>query len=251
MDDEDLASLIAGDDTAAAPEAVEAPPPVAAEDAAGAMPAVQDEPAPEPAAWVEPGHVPIGTLLEERERRQGLEQRLAQIEAAQRASETQAAEAQLPPEQQQQAQMWALRRDISREMLAGKHGEAEANALEAWGFEACERDPHFNAKVYQARHPYEFIRQARQREQLLAEVSVDDLEDYRAWKAGRLSAESSGEAPPASGLRPGVAPAGGGGERVSPTPPRSLVTAPNAGGPGAQGEIAVGPGAAFASTIRR
>jgi hypothetical protein len=256
MDDEDLASLIAGDDTAAAPEAAETPapvPPVGAEEAAGGAPEVRDE-APEPPAAAapaaEPGHVPIGTLLEERERRQGLERRLVEIEAAQRASQVRAAEAELPPDQQQQAQLWALRRDKSREMLVGRLGEDEAKALDAWGFEACERDPHFNAQVYASRNPYEFIRQARQREQLLAEVRPEDLEDFRAWKAGRAGDGASPGAPPPPGLRPAASPVNGGGA-MAPTPPRSLATAPNAGGPGAQGEIPVGPGAAFASTIRR
>ncbi len=240
MDDDALASLIAGDDTAAAPEAAEglvagpeASPAEGSQEEAGRMPALRDEPAAEPPptaeAPPEAGQIPIGALLEEREKRQGLERRLAEIEAAQRASQAQAEQAQLPPEQAQQLQLWALRRDMSREMLATKHGEDEAKALEAWGFARCEQDPHFNAQVYQAKNPYEFIRQARQREQLLAEVSPDDLADYRAWKVSRA-------APPAA---------------QSPPPPRSLVTAPNAGGAGARAETPMGPGAAFASAIRR
>jgi hypothetical protein len=239
MDEESLASLIGGEgaDTPVAP---------AEGEEAGRMPAVQEEagatPAPEPAATAaEAGQVPISEFLEERERRQGLEKRLAEIEAAQRAAKAQAQAGELPPEQRREAELWALRRDMSREMLASKHGEDEAKALEAWGFERCERDPHFNAQVYAARNPYAFIREAKQREELLAEVKPEELQDYRAWKANLLrSASFAGQA-----LQPATQPG------AVASPPRSLVTAPNAGGPGAAAQVSVGPGAAFASTIRR
>jgi hypothetical protein len=229
MDEESLASLIGG-------EGADAPVAPAEGEEAARMPAVHEEasatPAPEPAATAaEARQVPISEFLEERERRQGLEKRLAEIEAAQRAAKAQSKAGELAPEQRQEAELWALRRDMSREMLASKHGEDEARALEAWGFERCEQDPHFNAQVYAARNPYEFIRQARSKEMLLAEVSPDDLQEYRAWKAGKAASPANG------------------GERAAA--PRSLVTAPNAGGPGATAETPVGPGAAFASTIRR
>jgi hypothetical protein len=246
MDDEAIAGLIAPafETTPAEPPAQ--PPPEPAAD--GPAPPAQASAAPPPPAPPEPGHIPISALLEEREKRQGLEKKLAEIEAAQREAQAQARDADLPPDQQLQGQLWAVRRDVSRELLAGKHGEAEAQALEAWGFERCERDPAFNAQVFASRNPYEFIRQARQREALLAEVSPDDLDDYRAWKASRASplrSESSG------GQAGAASPTSSAAHAAPPPPPRSLVTAPNAGGSGAQAEIPVGPGAAFAATIRR
>jgi hypothetical protein len=186
--------------------------------------------------------VPIAAMLDERDKRQALERKLADIEAAQRASQAQAELAQAPADAQQAAQLWAIRRDLSREMAATRHGESEAQALEAWGFERCEADPHFNSQVYQSRNPYEFLRQARQREQLLAEVRPEDLEEYRAWKSTR---DSPGPAP--STPSGSSSPASGGGTNA----PRSLATAPNAGVAGARTEVPIGPGAAFNQTIRR
>jgi hypothetical protein len=126
--------------------------------------------------------------------------------------------------------------DVSRELMVSQHGEAEAQALHEWGEAKCGSDPHFNAQVYASKNPYAFIRQARQREMLLAEVSPEDLDDYKAWKASKAQGGSPAPAP-----------------QPTPTPaaPRSLVTAPNAGGAGAVAETPMGPGAAFASTIRR
>ncbi len=263
MDEDSLASLIGGDGAGApvaeAPEEAGRMPAVpeggasVAQEEAGATPTVPDaatvreEPAPEPA--VEPGHVPIAAMLDEREKRLAAERRLAEVEAERKAAQAQARAAQAPAEERQALQMFALRRDLSRELLASKHGEEEARALEAWGFEKCEADPQFNQQVLAARNPYEFIRQARARERLLAEVSPDDLEDYRAWKTGRAAGDSPGPVPSTAPRSPSPA-SGGGSSGGGSSPPRSLVTAPNAGG-GGRTEIPVGPGAAFASAIRR
>jgi hypothetical protein len=244
MDEDALAALIEGEDATAAPEpqaasesleggpdgGVVAPEP---KEDADRRSAVREEPAEVGRGAAQAGHVPISAMLDERERRQAAERRLAEVEARL------APAAPLAPEQAQQAQLWALRMDLSRELVVGKHGEAEADALQQWGVARCDADPAFNAQVYQSRNPYEFIRQARQREQLLAEVSPEDLDDYRAWKAGRTAGASPEPAAPAA------AP-------LSPSPPpRSLADAPNAGGSGAQAQIPIGPGAAFAQTIRR
>jgi hypothetical protein len=228
MDEEDLAALIEGDAegvTEAQAEVTEPPPPPASAPDAGETPALQT-PAPPP----EPGHVPVAALLDERDKRKAAEKRLAEIEAGRKADVP-------PPEQTTAQQLWAVRMDLSRELLASQIGEAEVEALHQWGFEKCGSDPLFNQQVLQSKNPYAFLRQARQREQLLAEVSPDDLDDYKAWKA----AKAQGAQAPAPTPQP----------TPVPTPPRSLANAPNAGGAGALSETPMGPGAAFAAAIRR
>jgi hypothetical protein len=224
MDKDDLASLIEGEpeDVAEEETQVTEQPPVAEVKEAGETPTLQVTPPPEP------GHVPVAALLDERDKRKALEKRLADLEAERKTDGP-------APEPTTAQQMWALRMDVSRELMVSQHGEEEAKALHEWGEAKCGSDPHFNQQVYASKNPYAFIRQARQREMLLAEVSPDDLDDYKAWKASRASKDAGGT--------PALQP--------TPTPPRSLANAPNAGGAGAVAETPVGPGAAFASTIRR
>ncbi len=226
MDKEDLAALIEGEPEGVAEEETQVTeqPPVAERQEAGETPTRQVTPPAPPT----PGHVPVAALLDERDKRKALERQLADLKA-----QTPEGPA---PEPTTAQQMWALRMDVSRELMVSQHGEAEAQALHEWGEAKCGSDPHFNQQVYASKNPYAFIRQARQREMLLAEVSPDDLDDYKAWKASKAQGGSPASAP-----------------QPTPTPaaPRSLVTAPNAGGAGAVAETPVGPGAAFASTIRR
>jgi hypothetical protein len=118
-----------------------------------------------------------------------------------------------------------------------------------WAAAKCDEDPIFNQQMRQAEDPYEAAVQAYRREQLLKEVSPDDLDDYRAWKAARASAPGAASPPP-SGLRPATSPMKGEEVRVpAPLPPRSLATASGTGGAGAP-HIPVGPGQAFGATIR-
>jgi hypothetical protein len=227
MDKDDLASLIEGEPEGVAEE--ETPvteQPAAERQEAGETPTLQVTP---PPTQPEPGHVPVAALLDERDKRKALEKRLADIEAERKIEGP-------APEPTTAQQMWALRMDVSRELMVSQHGEEEAKALHEWGEARCGSDPHFNAQVYASKNPYAFIRQARQREQLLAEVSPDELDDYKAWRASRSAPKEAGGTPT---LQP------------TPTPPRSLANAPNAGGAGAQAETPLGPGAAFAQTIRR
>jgi hypothetical protein len=227
MEKEDLAALIEGEPEGVAEEeaqVTEQPAPAAERQEAGETPTLQVTPPPP-----EPGHVPVAALLDERDKRKALEKRLADLEA-ERKTEGPA------PEPTTAQQMWGLRMDVSRELMVSQHGEAEAQALHEWGEAKCGSDPHFNAQVYASKNPYAFLRQARQREMLLAEVSPDDLDDYKAWKASKAQGGSPAPTPQPT---------------PTPTPPRSLANAPNAGGAGAVAETPMGPGAAFASTIRR
>ena len=231
MDKEDLASLIEGEPEGVAEEeaqVTEQPAPAAETKEAGETPTLQVTPPPAPP---EPGHVPVAALLDERDKRKALEKRLADLEAERKTPGP-------APEPTTAQQMGGLRMDVSRELMVSQHGEAEAQALHEWGEAKCGSDPHFNQQVYASKNPYAFIRQARQREMLLAEVSPDDLEDYKAWKAAKAQGAS-----PAPTPQPTPSPA--------PTPPRSLANAPNAGGAGAVAETPMGPGAAFSQTIRR
>jgi hypothetical protein len=268
MDDDALASLISEADSTAAPEGeapAAAPAPQGSEGPArGAdgrfAPRAQDggapaQPAPAapaappaaataapapaapPAAPPEPGHIPITALLEEREKRQAAERRAQELQA--RVAPP------APPTEAQRIEA-ALRQqafDISRRFAEQAHTPEVVAQAHEWAVAKCDADPAFNARMHQSRDPYGDAIKAWRQEQLLQAVSPDDLDDYKAWKASRAAQAAGGAPAPAGQPAPAQQPA-----LSPPPPPRSLANAPNAGG-GAQAEIAVGPGAAFASTI--
>jgi hypothetical protein len=198
--------------------------PAAPGGSAQAAPAAPAAPAAAPPA--EPAHIPISALLDEREKRQAAERRAAELQA--RIAPP------APPSAEQRLE-FALRQqafDMSRRFAEAQHTPDVVAQAHAWAERRCDEDPAFNARMHQSRDPYGDAIKAWRQDQLLQTVSPDDLDDYKAWKASR----SAGGAP----AQPAPAP---------PAPPRSLVHAPNAGGSGAQAEVPIGPGAAFAQTI--
>jgi len=177
-------------------------------------------------------HAPISALLDERDKRKAAQERAAALE--QRLAEVAAAQASREPpplDQQMFEQVYTLRRDMSRDLMVQARGEDLAQRLEDWGAAKCDVDRVFNQQVFQSKNPYEFIRQAYDREQILAQVKPDDLAAFKAWQAAQATAGSPSPAPAAA-------------------PPRSLATASGTGGAG-QPHVPIGPGAAFASAINR
>jgi hypothetical protein len=250
MDEDTLAFLSGGtEDTAAAPSpAPEAPsatpegPPRGpdgrfasrepASDAGGAAASAPAAPRPEP------GHVPLSAVLDERERRQAAEARLAEYEALQREAVAQAQDAELPPAERVEHALYAQNLRASRRFAEREYGKGAITALHDWAVARCDADPFFNQQMLASEDPYEAAYRAWQSEQVLARVSPTDLADYEAWKTARAAVVSA-----ARGSGPGGFP-------QQPAPPRSLATAPNAGGSGLP-EIQFGPGAAHASLFKR
>lgn len=244
MDEDTLAFLSGGtEDTAAAPSPAPATPSAAPEGPARGPDgrftsrelASDAGLAPRPP---EPGHVPLSAVLDERERRQAAEARLAEYEALQREAVAQAQDAELPPAERVEHALYAQNLRASRRFAEREYGKGSIAALHDWAVARCDADPFFNQQMLASEDPYEAAYRAWQSEQVLARVSPTDLADYEAWRAARAAAVSAARGP------------GPGGLPQQPAPPRSLATAPNAGGSGLP-EIQFGPGAAHASLFKR
>lgn len=208
-----------------APQATVAPAPVQA--------------APEP---VQPGHVPITAMLEERDKRKALEARLQQMEAARPVM--QAPDPYEDPEGYQahhnqiiEQRMFGQALAFSKRLQETIHGRDTVSQAHEWGLARCDADPLFNHRVRTSDDPYEFVVSEWKRDQVLSSLQGDDLDQFRAWKAAQGSAQPQAPAAHVAVIPPQVA------------PPRSLASAPAAGSP-KPGEQPVGPGVAFDSIFR-
>lgn len=212
-----------------------APEPVAAAPAVAAAP----EPVIAPVAAQpppEPGHVPIAAMLDEREKRQALERRVAEFEAAQAKAKAEAeANAKPPPDftddpeghlaaqnQNIATQLYIMKRDLSKKFAVKEYGQATVDEALTWAAERAGKDPQFNQQAIVSDDPCEFAIAAWKRDKILTEVSVDDFDEYRAWKAAKATPAQDAPIIAAQPAPP----------KPTPTPPpRSLAEAPSAGGP--------------------
>jgi hypothetical protein len=163
----------------------------------------------------------LKATLSERDKRQAAEKerdelkaRLAQLEAKREDAPQPSAEQRL------EAELTRLKAEV-------RHGSDKVQDAYDWAVKRCDEDPLFNSRAHaliqQLGSPFEAAIALRK--------EADDLE---ALKNPPKPADPSPAADPSP-----------------PTPPRSLADAPNAGGRGAVAETPMGPGAAFAQTIRR
>jgi hypothetical protein len=250
MDDDELKGLLGapqeGSEVASGP----APEPAPAEPAAGgpergadgkfvaraadvaeAAPAAAT-PAPAPAEPPPPAHVPITAMLDERDKRQALEKRLAELEARR------APPPPLEPHEQLQAALYAQNLKVSRRFADRQYGPELVATVHDWAARRCDEDPHFNTQMRTAEDPYEAAMQAYNRDQILAAVKPGDLDAFRAWQA----AQAQTQAPNPNPASPSPA-------APSPAIPRSLANASGSGGAG-RAHVPVGEGMAFAATIK-
>lgn len=141
-------------------------------------------------------------------------------------------------EAHRQAQQTAERAEWSRQLSEARHGAELVQQAQQWAFERFEADPNFAQAARSSRDPYGFAIAEFQRHQALSLLSdPSNLAKFQAFL--------SGGAAPAPAAAPAVAPA----SLQSPTPPRSLASAPNAGG-AKPGAVPVGPGAAFDAVFK-
>ncbi len=186
-------------------------------------PKAEAEAAPPPKA-ADSGHVPIGSLLDEREKRQALERQLADLKA--RAEPVPA-----PSEADQvQAAPYGQNLRASRRFAEREYGKDTIATVHDWAAARCDADPAFNQQMRSSDDPYEAAYQAYAREQVLAEVKPGELDAFKAWKAAQAAAQA--QTPPAA---------------ANP-PPRSLA---NASGTGAVGKdhVPTGDGNAYAAAF--
>lgn len=211
------------------------------------MPAEQaPEPQAEPEAPAEPedaapttreeAQVPLSALLAVRDEMRELKAKLSQPQAAPQPNQPQAEEpvlyqdstpaeiAQYLAYHEEKRAVAALndRLDLSEELARDKHGDELVNQVQAWVAQKYAENPAFRQEVLSQRNPYGFAVKRYQQDQLVQQVQdPTEFEQFRAWKAAQAN-----PAQPATTAAPAATPI-----RTAPTPPpRSLASAPSAGG---------------------
>lgn len=202
--------------------------PVVVEEATAPAEPAQPEPVEEPAPVApaepkpEPGYVPISAIMDERDKRQAAERELARIRATQ---VQQTAPAPVPdvfddPQgfiQHQEMGRYQDRLYFSEQLATVKHGAETVQAAKEWGIEKCASDPLFNQKLLSSQDPVGMAVQEYQREQIASQVSPDAFKEFQAWKAAQANLATQNAAAPAA-------------QTTRVIPPRSLASAPSAGG---------------------
>lgn len=218
---------------------------------APAQPAVP-EPAPQPVAQpVEPGHVPISAMLDEREKRQALERQLAELQRQQQPAPKAPDRYEDPDgydrfmQEQTDQRLYDMRVEMSERFAESRYGAETVQKAVDWGYQRCASDPHFNAQVRANPDPIAFVVQQHQREEMYSTVGDKfDLAQYQAFLAWQAAQTAQPNGQQQSQSQPATAPAPAT-PAVQP-PPRSLVHAPQAGG-GSSG--ALSPEDAFAGAF--
>ena len=170
----------------------------------------------------EPGHVPISAMLDEREKRQALERRLAEMEATREPAEP------LPLEAQMEHRLYAMNLQTSKRFAETQYGAEQVAKVHDWAAARCDADPIFNQQMRASDHPYESAMQAFNREQILAEVTPSRLEAFKAWEAAQAGIQAHSPTPTSQ----------------TPSAPKSLVNAPGNGATG-RSTVQQGEGSAF------
>lgn len=182
--------------------------------------------APPAAPEEKPQAIPISALLDEREKRQAAERRLAELESQQRAQEQKPdyfgdPEGAIAVERQQFAKaLWNHKLDISEIIARQQYGdELVAQAQDAF-MQAARQNPALAMDLQRQLNPYGFAVSWHMQQQALAEIGSDPAA-YKAKLRAELMAELQAQAPaaPVQAQRPAT------------TPPRSMASAPAAGSP--------------------
>jgi len=226
MDDEDFLAAVEADNANAEEVNTEAP---AAEEAskpeAEAPAPAEPAPAEQPAPAAEPGPimVPLTALHETRDKVKDLEARLAKlqpqpapVEIPDRYEDPEGYEAY--QEAVIQNRLLNITLNTSERFAKKEHGAETVEAAKAWATQRFASDPLYQQQVLADQDPYERVVTDYRRDQLFSKVSdPSEFDAFLAWKAANatLAATPPGAAPP----------------NPTPTiPPRSLASAPSAGG---------------------
>lgn len=182
-----------------------------------------------PAPTTPPGHVPLAALLDARDKAKEYERQIEQLRAqiprpAQRVPDPidQPEEYQAYQEQQVQNVVLNARLDMSEDMARTKYGNDEVDQARAAILTRMAQSPAYAQEVLSHRNPYEFVVQEHRRQLALEKIGdPSELDAFIAWKAAQ-AAPASPTAPAALAASP---------QRTAPPiPPRSLASAPSAGG---------------------
>jgi len=186
--------------------------------------------------------VPLSVVEQERARRQAAEERVRSYEERQHVPDIYTDPEAFAQYQQQQTQQITLnvKLDLSEDMARSKHGDEAVDAARDWALGRFAQSPSYQQEILSQRNPYEAVVSAYKREQMLADLSPEDLEQFRAWKATGNPLQSAAHPPQAAlAARP---------QPVAPS--RSIASTPAAGS-AKPGEQPVGPGVAFDGLFTR
>lgn len=192
--------------------------PVAAEQAPAIAPTAQAEPAKPPE-----GFVPISVV-------QALREQLKQQQQPPQPAPDPYEDFEAYREWQETQQAHE-RAEWSRQLAEMRYGAETVTGAQQWAAERFATDPQFRERALTSRDPYGFAIGEYQRDQALQLLSDPKLLDqFRAWQAG------TGPAPTPQAAAPVAAPP------TPVAPPRSITSAPSAGG---TAHTPTGPGQAY------
>lgn len=205
----------------AAPEPQPEPQAQPERDEAGRFKAKEPEaPQPQPEAKPEQPMVPLAALHEVRDELKAFK---AEAERLRQQQQPQP-EAPTPPDmfedpegwqayqaQQFQSALYQQRLDISHRFAVQQHGEQAVSEAVEWAKQRCDSDPHFNQMAMSNPDPVGFAIEQFRRDQIASKVDLSEYEQFQAWK--QAQAQAAQTAPPPQS-----------------TPPKSIVSAPSAGG---------------------
>jgi len=212
---------------------------------------IAEEPQPEPEQpqvapqQEEPRHVPLATFLDQRDELKRWKQEAEQLrQAQQRQQPQQQAPDPLDDPDGFRKSILAdvdqhkveVRFEVSDRIARQQHGDDAVEAAGAWAADRAKQDPSFAVAYMQQNHPIDWIIQQHKRDQLMQQIGNDPDE----WVRRRYAELNPNPAPIAAPAAPQPS--------VAPAPPRSLASAPGAGGAAA---VPTGPTAALDSVFTR
>lgn len=169
----------------------------------------------------EPGFVPFGAVLDERDKRKKLE---AELETLRQRSQPQQPvempdvfdEGFVPTLTQQfEQRLYQQSLQMSERFARSQYGDEITDAAVEWARQRCDADPYFNAQIANSGDPVGQAVREYQRNQIVESVTPDDFEQFKAWKTAQAGLQQQPSAQPQSSPKP--------------IPPKSLASAPSAG----------------------
>jgi hypothetical protein len=190
---------------------------------------VTSEPTPTPVAAPvaptppEPGHVPIGALMDERDRRKAAEERVAQFERQQQP--TRIPDPLTDPEGALnhtaaafQSQLIDTKLNLSEVAARRFYGAEAVDAAKDWALQKFSQSPAYQNEVLSQPDPYDFAVQQYKKDQISSSVTEDDYKAFQSWKS-------------AQAILAGTSPAASAAPQITATsPPRSIASEPSGGG---------------------
>jgi hypothetical protein len=183
-------------------------------------------PAVEPKA--DPGFVPIGVVLDERDKRKQLERQLEEYRQRQEVPAPEPVDpwtdldgALAQRDQQYQQALFQQKLEMSRRFAEMQHGKEEVATAVEWARALCDSDQAFNHKVFTSSDPIGLAVEQYRKEQIASAMTMDDFKAFQAWKAAQSNPQPQAVQPVPA--QPAPSPA--------PLPPRSLASTQSAGAP--------------------